>query len=252
MLAVRFLAAGSILYGVLRLRGAPNPRLAEWRASGLMGVILLNGGLGLVVFAQQWVASSLAAIIVATMPLWLALFVRLLYGERTLRVEILGMLLGVLGVVFLNGESDLRSSPYALLVFLGPVSWAFGSAYSRKLRQPAGPMASAVQMLAASLGFTFLSLVTGETFAAPSTRSLLALLFLIFFGSILAFSAYVYLLAKRVRPALATSYAYVNPLVAVGLGVGFAGESVTRSGYLGMGCIILGVALVVTVKAFRK
>ena len=251
LLAFRFLVAGALLYGALRLRGVPQPSRAEWRGAGLTGILLLNFGLGLVVYAQQWVASSLAAVIVATMPLWLALFARL-FGARTNLAEVFGMLLGLVGVALLNGEQDLRAHPGALLVFVGPVAWAFGSAYSRKLTQPKGLMASAVQMLAAGAVFVPLALFQGELLPkTPSRTSLLALAYLIFFGSIIAYSAYLYLLEQRVSPALATSYAYVNPVVAVLLGVGLAGETVSANGYLGMGVILAGVVLVVTLRAWQ-
>lgn len=251
LLAFRFLVAGSLLYGGLRLRGTPRPTRAEWLGAGLTGILLLNLGLGMVVYAQQWVASSLAAVIVATMPLWLALFARL-FGSRTGLGEVFGMLLGLVGVALLNGEQDLRAHPGALLVFVGPVAWAFGSAYSRQLVQPKGLMGSAVQMLVAGVGFVPLALLGGELLPrTPSLGSLLALAYLIFFGSIVAYSAYLYLLEQRVRPALATSYAYVNPVVAVVLGVGLAGETISVNGYLGMGIILAGVVLVVTLKTWR-
>ncbi|CAN5750103.1 drug/metabolite exporter YedA [soil metagenome] len=251
LLAFRFLVAGSLLYGVLRLRGVPHPTRAEWRGAGITGILLLNFGLGMVVYAQQWVASSLAAVIVATMPLWLALFTRL-FGARTGLGEVFGMLLGLAGVALLNGEQDLRAHPGALLVFVGPVAWAFGSAYSRKLTQPKGLMASAVQMLAAGVVFVPLALFQGDLLPkTPSAASLLALVYLIFFGSIVAYSAYLYLLEQRVSPALTTSYAYVNPVVAVLLGVGLAGETVSSRGYFGMGVILAGVVLVVTLRAWQ-
>lgn len=252
LLAFRFLVAGSLLYGGLRLRGVPRPTRAEWLGAGLTGILLLNLGLGMVVYAQQWVASSLAAVIVATMPLWLALFARL-FGARTRLGEVFGMLLGLAGVALLNGEQDLRTHPGALLVFIGPVAWAFGSAYSRQLVQPKGLMASAVQMLIAGVVFVPLALLGGELLPrTPSLGSLLALAYLIFFGSIVAYSAYLYLLEQRVRPALATSYAYVNPVVAVVLGVGLAGETISMNGYLGMGVILAGVVLVVTLKTWQS
>lgn len=251
MLTMRFLLAGTLLYGFLRLRGIPNPTRSEWIASGTAGILLLNGGLGLVVFSQQWVASSLAAIIVTTMPLWLALFARF-FGERTTIVEIVGMLLGVIGVALLNGEADLRAHPLALLVFVGPICWAFGSAYSRKLSQPKGLMSSAVQMLVAGVMFGLFTWLSGEAYVQPSLRSALAILYLIFFGSIVAYSAYIYLLEQRIRPALTTSYAYINPLIAVILGVGLAGEVISPLGYGGMVVILVSVALVVMAKSFKR
>ncbi len=250
MTAVRFLLAGGVLYLFARLRGAPNPNLREWLGASLIGTLLLVGGLGLVVFSQQWLSSSLAAIIVATMPLWLTLFSSL-FGTRSSGLEWLGMSLGVLGVALLNAEANLRANPLGALAFAGPVCWAFGSALSQRVKQPKGMMASAAQMLAASLGFLLLSLLRGDSWTLPSARSGLALLYLVLFGSLLAYSAYVYLLEKRTRPALASSYTYVNPLIAVLLGVGLAGEHVSFLGYVGMAVILAGVVLVVTLRKWH-
>jgi drug/metabolite transporter (DMT)-like permease len=251
MTALRFAAAGALLYALARLRGAPTPPVREWLGGGLIGALLLVGGLGAVVFAQQWISSSLAAVIVATMPLWLALFGSAL-GTRSALSDWLGMGLGLLGVLLLNAEASLRGNPLAaVLAFGGPVLWAFGSALSPRVPQPQGMMASAVQMLAASVGFLALTLLRGDPLGAFSWRSGLALAYLTVFGSVIAYSAYIYLLQARVRPALLASYSYVNPLIAVLLGVGLAGERVSASGYLGMGVILAGVVLVVTLRSRR-
>lgn len=245
MAGVRFLIAGALLLLIMRLRGAAMPTARQWGASAAIGILLLVGGNGGVTYAEQWVSSSLAALGVATMPLFAALFAGI-WGRWPTRVEWLGLIIGFGGVVLLNLEGDLRASPLgAAMLLLAPVSWAFGSVLSGRLSLPTGLMASAAEMLAGGAVLFGLSLGTGETLDRPITPdAVLALVYLVLFGSIVAFSAYLYLLQK-VRPALATSYAYVNPMVAVALGVGLAGETITSFGLAAMAAIIVGVGLVV-------
>jgi len=254
MLAGRFLAAGGVLYGYLRLTGAAHPTLAEWWGSALVGTLLLVAGLGSVTLAESMgVSSGVAAVVVSTMPLWFALFT-LFWGGRVGVLEWAGMGFGLLGVALLNAEANLRANPLAaVILFFAPVGWAFGSVWSRSLPQPPGLMASAAQMVAAGFVFVPVALLRGETLAQmPSRDSSLALLYLVTFGSLLAYSAYIYLLSRNVRPALLSSYAYVNPVVAVLLGVFFAGERVSTGGFIGIGVILLGVVLAVSGKAAGK
>ncbi len=241
---IRFLIAGGILYAVLRLRGVPSPGRKEWAAAIVLGALLLVGGNGGVVFAEQWVASGLAALGIAAVPLWAALFFGL-WGRWPRRLEWLGLGLGFAGVVLLNLENGLRAAPIgAIALLIAPMCWAFGSALSQHLPQPKGLMGSAAQMLAGGVILIPLSLVLREGMPHVHTiRPILAMAFLILFGSLVAFSAYGYLL-RNARPALATSYAYVNPMVAVALGVGFAGEHITLVGLLAMLIILSGVGLV--------
>ena len=247
MLAVRFGVAGGLMYAFVRSRGGGAGTPRQWLGSAVTGVLLLVGGMGSVGLAQSFGApSGLAAVMVATMPLWLTLFFALM-GERTGRGDYVGMVIGLLGVLLLNLETGLRSNPLAAaLLLVSPFSWALGSALSRKLPQAPGGMGSAVQMLAAGVVFVPLGLLRGErVVAVPSTGSLLALGYLITIGSLVGFSAYVYLLNQRVRPALLTSYAYVNPVVAVLLGMTFAGERLGAAGMAGMAVVVLSVLLVV-------
>jgi drug/metabolite transporter (DMT)-like permease len=249
---VRFLIAGGGLYLFLRLRGAPGPTRRQWIGSALVGCLLLVGGNGGVIVAEQWVASGLAAVWVSTMPVWAALFAGL-FGRWPGRLEWLGLTLGVAGVALLYMESDFQASPLgAIALTIATVSWAFGSVWSSRLSLPSGLMASAAQMLAGGLVLFLLSLGAGEKMTQmPGERPILALLYLIIFGSIIAFSAYLYLL-KHVRPTVATSYAYVNPVVAVGLGVWLAGEQITAVGLAGMAIILLAVGLVALAKEKRE
>jgi drug/metabolite transporter (DMT)-like permease len=242
---VRFVVAGGALFAFLWLRGAPAPSARQWRNAALIGGLLLLGGNGGVVLAEQWVASGLTALGVATVALWSALFAGF-WGQWPRRLEWVGLAVGFAGVALLNLEGNLRASPRGALVLLvATVSWAFGSMLSRRLDLPAGLTAPAAQMLAGGALLMVAAVLTGE--AVPSAialRPLLAFIYLVVFGSWIGFSAYLYLL-RRVRPALATSYAYVNPVIAMFLGVAFAGEHIEATEWLAMPVILSGVALVV-------
>lgn len=249
MAAMRFLIAGGLLYGFLRLRGQANPTRSQWGGAAIVGALLLVGGNGLVVFAEQSISSGLAALMIATTPLFAALFSGL-WGNWPRRLEWGGIALGLLGVAMLTMESDLQANPIGTLALIGAtISWTFGSIWSKRLPMPGGLMSSATEMLAGGALFLVISLALGESFkGVPSFASISALVYLIIFGSLVAFSAYMYLL-NNVRPALATSYAYVNPVVAVVLGVGLAGERITWIGVLGMLVILTGVASMTLVRA---
>jgi drug/metabolite transporter (DMT)-like permease len=242
--AVRFTLAGTVLFTWLRLRGAPWPTRAEWGASAATGFLLLACGNGLVAFAEQTVASSLAAVMVSAMPLWAALFSGL-FGQWPGRREWAGMGLGALGVVLLNLEGDLRASvPGAVALVVSPAAWAFGSVWGKRLPLPKGAMASALQMLSAGLMLLCSApLVHGLPAHAPSTKAWGSLLFLAVFGSLVAYSAYQYLL-RTVRPALATSYAYVNPAVALLLGSVLGGERLAPAAWAGAAVVLCAVLLV--------
>ncbi|WP_438023073.1 drug/metabolite exporter YedA [Sorangium sp. So ce233] len=248
---VRFVTAGALLYGVLRLRGVPRPTLRQWGAAARVGVLLLVAGNGLVVVAQQWVSSGVAAVVVSTMPLWLALFttLRAARGPRSApevsRGEWVGLLVGFAGAALLHLGGALHAEHAgALLIVLAPVAWALGSLYSRTTPLPEGPMAVAAEMLAGGAVMLGISAVVGERLAAaPSSRSLLALAYLVVFGSIVGLSAYTYLL-RNTRPAIATSYAYVNPIIAIALGVLLGGERASAATWVAAAVIGAGVVIV--------
>jgi drug/metabolite transporter (DMT)-like permease len=244
MAGIRFLVAGGLLYAWLRARDTPAPRPREWGAAAITGALLLAVGNGAVVFAQQWVSSSLAAIVVATMPLWATVFAAA-FGQRPTRAELLALVLGAGGVVLLNADGEIVAHGLGpLVILLAPVAWAFGSMWSRRLPLPAGPMTVATQMLAGGAFLLAGGLARGERFdAVPSAPSLAALAYLIVFGSLVAFTAYTWLL-RSTRPAVATSYAYVNPLVAVAIGVGVAGETIGATAWAGGALILASVVLV--------
>jgi drug/metabolite transporter (DMT)-like permease len=245
MAGVRFVIAGTLLYGFLRWRGVPAPTWSQWKAAGMIGVLLLSCGNGGVTVAEHiGVASGVAALAVATVPLFTLLF-GLFWGHHNTRLEWAGIVLGLIGIGLLNLGSNLQSSPLgATLILFAAASWAFGSIWSKHLPLPQGPMASAAQMLVGGVALLIVSGLSGERMVQmPTAAGWGALAYLVFFGSILAFSAYGYLL-KNVRPAAATSYAYVNPAVAVLLGIVFAGEHIGVAECLAMAVIISAVVLI--------
>lgn len=245
MAGFRFFVTGTLLYAFLRLTGTKAPTRAEFKGASIVGILLLLIGNGGVVYAEQWVSSSIAALGVATVPLWTVLFGGI-WRRWPTRMEWIGVVLGFLGIVLLNFEGDLKANPYgALAIMIAAVSWAFGSAWCKDLKLPKGLMAAAVEMMAGGLALFVLSYFTGETVAAfPTARSAIALFYLMFFGALLGFSAYTYLI-NNVRPALATSYAYVNPVIAVTIGVGLAGERLSGAAFFAMPVIIVAVMLVI-------
>lgn len=248
MAAIRFLFAGVALFAWLRFTGTPAPTRTQWKNVAITGTLLLAGGNGLVCYAQQTVSSSLAAVAVAMMPLFAALFAGL-YGKWPQRWDYIGLAVGFAGVVLLNLGGEMRGSPAGALALLAaPVCWSFGSVWSRQQDMPGPWMSTAAQMLVGGVALTVIALALGESVpAAPTMRATVALVYLALAGSIAAFTAYIYLL-NTVRPALATSYAYVNPPIAVLLGVLFAGEHFGALEATAMAVILTGVVLILTAK----
>ncbi|MEX5382628.1 drug/metabolite exporter YedA [Cronobacter muytjensii] len=245
MAGVRFLCAGVLLLSVLLLTGHKLPARRPMLNAALIGVLLLAVGNGFVTVAEhQHVPSGIAAVMVATVPLFALVFSRF-FGIQTRKLEWLGVAIGLAGIVLLNSGGNLSGNPWgALLILIGSLSWAFGSVYGSRIELPVGMMAGAIEMLAAGLLLLVASLLTGERMTAmPDLSGFLAVGYLALFGSVVAISAYMYLI-RNVSPAVATSYAYVNPVVAVLLGTGFGGESLSSVEWLALGVIILAVLLV--------
>lgn len=248
----RFVLAGGILYALLRWRGLPNPGLAQWRNMLVMGLCLLFLGNGMVVLAQREVSSGLAAVAVASVPLWMALFT-VIRGQRVGRVEWLGIAIGFVGIVWLNAGSSLTGSPLALvLLLIAPLGWAFGSIWSRGQDLPAPFMTAAGQMLCGGALLMAIGFASGERWSvAPPLSGVLAVSYLCVFGSVIAFSAYVWLL-HNVRPVLAGSYAYVNPVIAVALGASLAGERFSASEFSAMAVILAGVVVITLAQRSKR
>jgi drug/metabolite transporter (DMT)-like permease len=246
MVAVRFALAGGLLYGWSAWRGdlaAARPGRREWIAAALVGGLLLFVDTGGVAWAEQRVASGLTALLIATVPLFTAVLDRTFFGVRLSLGALAGIATGLLGVTLLVGQSA-HVDPLGAAVILGAgLAWAVGSAYARVAPLPGAPFLSAsMQMLCAAVLLAVAGAAMGETGrvhpAAISPGSLAAFAFLVVFGSIVAFTAYGWLLRSGARSVVVSTYAYVNPGVAVLLGWLFAGEAV-GSRELAAGAVIL-------------
>jgi drug/metabolite transporter (DMT)-like permease len=226
MLSARFLLAGAVLYWWARRRGAARPSLRNWRAAALVGGALLVVDTGGVAWAEQRVASGTAALLVASVPLFVALIDRVCFGERLPAGAALGIAVGLLGVLLLVGPSGRIDALGAVVLLGASFAWAAGSAYSRVAALPSDTfLSAALQMVTAGIGLGVVGAVTGERVHTPSAASLGAFAFLVVFGSLLAFTAYGWLLRNAPSPLVST-YAYVNPAVAVFLGWLLVGEHV--------------------------
>ncbi|WP_199268736.1 drug/metabolite exporter YedA [Cognatiluteimonas profundi] len=242
--AIRMFLAGALMYVVLRRRGARPPTRRQWRTLTVLSIFMVLLSNGLVNLAETQVNSGLAAIAVASMPLFAGVFA-MLRGRHPSRIEWAGLVVGFAGVVWLNAGSALSGSPLGLVcLVIAPLAWAWGSIWSRDLDLPEPFMAASGQMIAGSAWMLGAAIVTGERFTAvPSMGATAAMLYLVVAGSIFGFTAYIWLL-HHVRPALATSYAYVNPPIAVLFGALIAGEHFSRHDLGAMAVILAGVAII--------
>lgn len=258
MAGTRFVVAGTILYVWRRLAGSPRPSAAQWRAAAVVGALMLLVGNGGVTWAEQYVESGTTALMVASVPLWMVLLDWLRPGGRPPRASVwAGIVVGLAGVALLFGGPDLdpRYTAGWVALLIASVSWAAGSLYSRTAVLPAPLLATGMQMLAGGVLLLLVGALTGEAAAVHpatvSTRSVLALAYLIVFGSLIAYTAYVWLL-RVTAPALASTYAFVNPVVAVFLGWLLAGERLTVRIILASLVIVGGVALITLARARRR
>jgi drug/metabolite transporter (DMT)-like permease len=242
--SVRMLIAGSLMLAVLKARGAPWPTRAQWRNLVVLAVLLSVFSNALVNLAEVSVSSGLVSIGVAAMPIWAALFSSL-RGHHPSRGEWAGLVLGFAGIVWLNAGTEINGSLVgALAVLLAPIAWAGGSIWSRGRDLPDPFMSTATQMLLASVGAAVVGLALGERLAwPPPAGPTWAMLYLVAAGSLGGFTAYIWLL-HHVRPALATSYAYVNPPIAVMFGVLLGGETINAHGIGAMAVILFAVVLI--------
>lgn len=242
MAALRFLTAGVLLFAYLSARGTALPTRKQWAHSALLGFIIIGLGTGSTVFAQQWNTSGIASVIAATGTLWIALLSGL-FGMRPRPLEWLGIALGIAGVAMLFSNSALVTSASGLLIgMFGTFAWSVGSVLAQRLDLPNGLMRSAAQMLCGGAVLLAFSLGRGETPLFTPSPGVLAAWALAVLGSLMGFGSYMWLLSHS-RPTLATSYAYVNPLVALGLGVAFEGERLVWFEIAGVGVILIAVAI---------
>jgi drug/metabolite transporter (DMT)-like permease len=253
MAGVRFLVAGAVLLAITsRMRGAAEDPIGwrQWRAAAITGALLLLGGNGGVSYGEQYVASGVVALLVATVPLFIALFGAIALGQRLNRLAAAGIGIGLLGTAVLlrPGAGGGGDPGHMLLVLVSPLSWAIGSLYATRGSLPKRALvATGMEMLCGGALLVAVALLAGEASAVHlsgiSMASWLSVLYLIVFGSLVAFSAYVWLLNKVATTAVAT-YAYVNPLVAVLLGWAVLGERITGQTLVAGALIVVAVALI--------
>ena len=248
---IRFLVAGGLMFAVLRGRGVPAPTRAQWANAAVMGGLMLLLGNGMVNLAETKVSSGLAAVTVASAPLWMAVFAAM-RGHRPTRLEMLGLGIGFVGVVWLSTGGSLTGAPLGLVALLvASVSWSFGSIWSRGRDLPSPFMSSAAQMLCGGAMMLVAGFAMGERLhGLPSAHAIGAFWYLVVMGSLAGFSAYIWLL-HHVRPALAGSYAYVNPAIAVALGAWLAHERFGMRELVAMGVILAGVVAITLAKAAK-
>lgn len=255
MAAGRFVIAGALLLGWAWLRNGRQIRLPsrrEWRDAFIVGGLLFGAANGLVGWGEQTVASGVAALLIALVAVWFAVFSRIFYGDRIPLIVGVGIAIGIAGVgllVWPFGSSATFDIPGLLALFASPICWASGSIFAaRRAKLPSEPMvATSAQMLAGGVVLFGIGLVTGEASRfslAITPASALAVLYLITFGSLVAFSAYAWLLRHAPLPLIGT-YAFVNPVVAVALGAIFLSEPITPRMLVAAAVIVGGVALVI-------
>jgi drug/metabolite transporter (DMT)-like permease len=256
MAGMRFVCAGLLLYGWARMRGAPRPSLREWRSAAVIGLLLLFVANGGVTWAEQRVPSGIAALLAATVPLWIAVLDWTLHGGARPRPgAIAGLIVGLAGVLLLVGPDQILGRSRLDMTGVGvlliaAVSWAAGSLYSRKAVLPSSPLlAASMEMLSGAAALFLMAGLSGEFQrfdpAAVTARSWLSVGYLSLFGSIIGFSAYVWLLRVAHASRVAT-YAYVNPVIAIVLGWSLAGEAFTPQMLLAAAVIVLAVVLIIT------
>lgn len=257
MAGTRFLVAGALAYIWARVHGAKPAARRQWRSAGVVGVLLLVGGNGGVVWSEQFLPSSLVALLISTVPIWIAVLAWA--GPERQRPSLAttgGLLLGFLGVVLLltldagqRVTTGGSSNPlFGLVVLVAAISWAAGSLYSRSASLPHEPLLGiGMEMLVGGAVLIALGLATGELgkvdLGAISTRSALSLAYLIVFGSLVAYTAYIWLL-QHVPVTRVATYAYVNPIVAVLLGWAFDHEPLTWQTLLAAAVIVLSIVVV--------
>ena len=265
-MGIRFLIAGLLLALIISLRQGTSelkiPR-AELKSSLLMGFLLLGFGIGTVSIAQAYVPSGIVALIIAALPLWIAIF-RTISGERLVKLSWLGLVIGFAGVALLlkpgsiTPVSDIENSKlflFMLLVLLGNIGWALGTFLAPRFPLPKNTLVfTAYEMLAGGVSLTLAGFIKGESisdFLDATSWSWLWFFYLVFFGSIAAYTAYLWLVANA-PVSLTATYAYVNPIIAVALGAIFLDELITSAYAIGGLIILIGVILVVSVERIKK
>ena len=258
MTGARFLAAGGLLFTVLALRGEVLPTRREWAGGAVVGALMLGAGVGGVSWAEQRIPSGIAALLVTMVPIWMVLLEWLRTRERPSASAFVGLVLGFLGVSLLLSPQELiTGTPTdrlgATVVLIGSLFWAFGSVYGASIPRPENPfMAAATQMLTAGVLLALLGVGAGERIAwdAIGWRSAAAWGYLVVFGSLIAFTAYTWLLRVD-RASRVGTYAYVNPVVAVLLGWSLANEPLTPR-VIGAAVTVIGAVVLIRRARYRR
>jgi len=242
LIGTRFVVAGGLLIAFLKLRGHAWPTLRQWRGSALLGFLMLAIGLGNVTVAEKTVSSGAAVALISVLPLVMALWCGILEkwpGRR----EWLAIAIGLVGTLVMITGNDLRASPGGTaLILLGTVSWSLGTVLSRRIDVPSGAMGFAAEMLAGGVIALVMSVAFGESWTLPDAPSVWwAWAYLVVFGSLIAFSAYRFLV-ERVSPTLASTYAYVNPPVALLIGWMLGNETFSANVLIGLPIVLAAVA----------
>ena len=243
-MGTRFITAGLLLTVWMRARGAAWPNRVQWRNAAVIGALMLGGGMGGTAVAEVSVGSGLVVAFIAVIPMLIAAL-NLVWGLRPARLEAAGIGVGLIGVLLLTQGAGFQASPAGLAaIAIACTTWSLGSVLSqRKLPLAPGAMGFASEMLCGGMLLMVLSVGAGEHMAWPPTSVALgAWVYLVVFGSLVAFNAYM-LLLSRASAGLASSYSFVNPVIALLLGVGFGGELVTGTEWAAVGVILLGVVL---------
>lgn len=258
----RFLLAGTILYVYAKIKGAKNPTIEDWKTSAIIGALLLLGGNGVVCWAEQTVPSGIAALLIATVPLWIMLLG--FFGFMSEKVKhsfgsMFGVLLGLVGIAILvlpnsisGGSSQAIDIVGLVAIILASLSWSFGSMYSRKAsHHESALMSNGLQMISGGVMLLIMAFILGDfndfNIQAVSSRSIIAFLYLVIFGSIIAYTAFVWLL-KNAEPLWVSTYAFVNPIVAVFLGYLLAGEVLGLNSMISAVVIISSVVIITLFK----
>jgi drug/metabolite transporter (DMT)-like permease len=248
-MGTRFLTAGALLLAWMRLRGAPMPPAKEWRNALIVGALMLGGGMGGTAYSEQTVGSGLVVAFIAVVPMMIAL-VNLFFGIRPGRVELMGICVGLGGVLMLTQGQGFQASPAGLAaIALACATWSLGSVLSQfRLPLAAGATGFASEMLCGGAVLMAMSWIAGEHVqGTPPVQAVLAWVYLVVFGSLVAFNAYMVLLS-RASAGLASSYTFVNPLIAMLLGVALAGEQVSPFEWAAVGVVLAGVVLLLLQK----
>lgn len=242
-MGTRFTVAGAMLFAWLMLRNHAAPTVRQWLHSAILGLLMLGGGTSLVAVAEQTISSGAVTVLIAFTPLWMAVLSGL-FGSAPRRLEWCAVAIGTLGVGVLTLGQEFRASPGGTFAIVAATFfWALGSLLSKRLDVPSGPMGFAAEMLAGGLVLLAISAALGEPWTLVASASAwFAWTYLVVFGSIVAFSAYMYLV-HTVSPTLAASYAYVNPLVALAVGAWLGGEHIAPQTLAALLLVFAAVAL---------